>query len=129
MFQIDLKSRKPIYEQIVDRFKEMIITGVLKPDEKVPSVRDLARELAINPNTIQKAYKELENQGYFYSVAGRGNFAAIPAEDFRNPARIRELKELLRSSVSELMFLGCSESEILEALEEAGLTQKGGEEK
>ena len=107
MFQIDLKSRKAIYEQVVDRFKEMIITGILKPDEKVPSVRDLAKELAINPNTIQKAYKELENQGYFYSVAGLGSFAAVPAECYRNTARIEELKETVRTSVKELMFLQC----------------------
>ena len=65
MFKIDLKSRKAIYEQVVDNFKEMIISGVLKPDEKVPSVRDMAKELTINPNTIQKAYRELENRGYF----------------------------------------------------------------
>ena len=129
MFQIDLKSRKAIYEQVVDRFKELIITGVIKPDEKVPSVRDLAKELAINPNTIQKAYKELENQGYFYSVAGRGNFAAIPAESYRNTARIQELKEIVRNAVSELVFLQCPEEEIREVIEETGLLQKGGEQK
>ncbi len=129
MFQIDLKSRKAIYEQVVDRFKEMIITGILKPDEKVPSVRDLAKELAINPNTIQKAYKELENQGYFYSVAGLGRFAAVPAESYRNTARIEELKETVRTSVKELMFLQCPTEEIRSVIEETGLLQKGGEDK
>ena len=129
MFQIDLKSRKAIYEQVVDRFKEMIITGILKPDEKVPSVRDLAKELAINPNTIQKAYKELENQGYFYSVAGLGSFVAVPAESYKNTARIEELKEIVRTSVKELMFLQCPEEEIRSVIEETGLLQKGGEDK
>lgn len=129
MFQIDLKSRKAIYEQVADRFKEMIITGVIKPDEKVPSVRDLAKELAINPNTIQKAYKELENQGYFYSVAGLGSFAAVPAESYKNNARIEELKDTVRTSVKELIFLKCPEEEIRSVVEETVLLQKGGEEK
>ena len=129
MFQIDLKSRKAIYEQVVDRFKEMIITGVIKPDEKVPSVRDLAKELAINPNTIQKAYKELENQGYFYSVAGLGSFAAVPAESYKNNARIEELKDTVRTSVKELIFLKCPEEEIRSVVEETVLLQKGGEKK
>ncbi|HBQ26608.1 MAG TPA: GntR family transcriptional regulator, partial [Syntrophomonas sp.] len=71
MFELDFRSRIPIYEQLVDKIIELIINNVLKPDEQLPSVRVLASELTINPNTIQKAYRELEYQGYIYSVPGK----------------------------------------------------------
>ena len=125
MFQIDLKSRKAIYEQVVDNFKELIIAGILKPDEKVPSVRDMAKELTINPNTIQKAYKELENRGYFYSVSGLGSFVAVPTEAYANSARIKELKEVLVQTLNELVFLGCSKEEIADTMKDSALLQKG----
>lgn len=125
MFQIDLKSRKAIYEQVVDNFKEMIISGVLKPDEKVPSVRDMAKELTINPNTIQKAYRELENRGYFYSVSGLGSFVAVPSDIQNNRGRIDELKGVLKTTLNELVFLECPREEIMSAIRETALTQKG----
>lgn len=125
MFRIDLKSRKAIYEQVVDNFKELIITGVLKPDEKVPSVRELAKELTINPNTIQKAYRELESRGYFYTVSGLGNFVAAPSDKQDNSARISELKVVLKNTVGELIYLECPKEEIKDVLEEAGLTREG----
>lgn len=125
MFQIDLKSRKAIYEQVVDNFKEMIISGVLKPDEKVPSVRDMAKELTINPNTIQKAYRELENRGYFYSVSGLGSFVAAPSDIQNNRGRIDELKGVLKTTLNELVFLECPREEIMSAIRETALTQKG----
>ena len=125
MFQIDLKSRKAIYEQVVDNFKEMIISGVLKPDEKVPSVRDVAKELTINPNTIQKAYREFENRGYFYSVSGLGSFVAAPSDIQNNRGRIDELKGVLKTTLNELVFLECPREEIMSAIRETALTQKG----
>lgn len=73
---IDYQNRKPIYEQIVDRFQMLIIKGVLGPDAQMPSVRSLAAELSINPNTIQKAYSILEQQGFIYPVKGRGAFVS-----------------------------------------------------
>ena len=73
---IDYQNRKPIYEQIVERFQMLIIKGVMEPDTKMPSVRSLAADLSINPNTIQKAYTILEQQGYIYPVKGRGNFVS-----------------------------------------------------
>ena len=76
MIIIDYKDTRPIYEQIVEKFKTMILKGILKPDEQMPSVRNLAMELSINPNTIQKAYAELERQGYIYSIKGKGSFVA-----------------------------------------------------
>lgn len=74
MIVIDYKDRRPIYEQIIDRVKMLIVKGVYKPDDPLPSVRSLAMELSINPNTIQRAYQELERQGLIYSVKGRGSF-------------------------------------------------------
>lgn len=76
MIGIDLQNRRPIYEQIVERFQTLIVSGVLEPDSQMPSVRALAMELSINPNTIQKAYAMLEQEGYIYPVKGRGNFVS-----------------------------------------------------
>lgn len=74
MIILDYSDKRPIYEQIVERFRMLILNGVLEADEKLPSVRTLAVELSINPNTIQRAYGELERGGFIYSVKGRGNF-------------------------------------------------------
>ncbi len=76
MLQLDLQSRQPIYEQLIQKLSEMISAGAIKPEEQLPSVRTLARDLGINPNTVQKAYQELERGGIIYSVAGRGSFIA-----------------------------------------------------
>ena len=81
MFQIDLKNRKPIYEQIIANFRRIITSGQLLAESKVPSVRDMAQGLGVNPNTVQKAYRELESQGYFYTVPGQGNFIATLSEE------------------------------------------------
>ena len=76
MILIDYRDTRPIYEQVVDRFKKLILRGVLHSDDKIPSVRNLAVDLSINPNTIQRAYAELERQGYIYTVKGKGNFVS-----------------------------------------------------
>lgn len=76
MILIDYKDSRPIYEQIFDKFRLLILNGAMKADEKMPSVRSLAMELSINPNTIQRSYSELERQGYIYTVKGRGNFVS-----------------------------------------------------
>ena len=116
MFQIDLKSRKAIYAQIIDNFKRLIITGALHPDNKVPSIRDLAQLLTVNPNTVQKAYRELENQGYFYTVLGQGNFIATPdapPDESRTTPEIEALYAQLTSIVQELAFRGQDEATII----------------
>lgn len=74
MTWINYQDSRPIYEQITERYKVLILKGVLAPDEQMPSVRRLAMELSTNPNTVQRAYTELERQGFLYSVRGRGNF-------------------------------------------------------
>ena len=76
MIVIDYQNRKPIYEQVVERFQRLILSGAMEPDTQMPSVRALATELAINPNTIQKAYTILEQKGFIYPVKGRGNFVS-----------------------------------------------------
>jgi GntR family transcriptional regulator len=115
VFQIDLKSRKAIYEQVVDNFKRLITSGALREHDKVPSVRDLARTLDVNPNTVQKAYRELETQGYFYTVLGQGNFIASPvkADDKAVRSRLEAVRELAR----ELMYHGVSKEEIIKFIE------------
>ncbi len=118
MFQLDLKSRKSIYEQIVDNVRELIITGILQSEDKVPSVRELSKTLTVNPNTIQKAYRELEHQGYIYTVSGLGSFVASPNELPVDEKRISKVRELLRDSIKELFFLGLSMEEIRRLLNE-----------
>ena len=112
MYKLDHSSGKPIYEQIRDNLKTLIIDGVLKPDEKILSVRELAVEMTINPNTIQKAYKDLENEGYIYSVRAKGFFVA-PKDNVKNT---ETLFKALRETVSELYYLGAEERELLETV-------------
>ena len=113
VFQIDLKSRKAIYEQVVDNFKRLITTGVLQENEKAPSIRDLAGMLDVNPNTVQKAYRELESQGYFYTVLGQGNFISPPTNSADSTA-IKDLLAKIRDIVQELLYRGVKLSEIIQ---------------
>ena len=119
MFQIDLKSRKAIYEQVVDNFKRLIVTGVLKPDAKVPSVRDMAKELTVNPNTVQKAYRELETQGYFYTVLGQGNFISPPGYQV-DEKEVSAIYSRINNDVQELMFRGETKADILKFVGDIG---------
>ncbi|MFC4404769.1 GntR family transcriptional regulator [Gracilibacillus xinjiangensis] len=117
MFELDLRSRKPIYEQLVDKLKQLIINEVLKQDEQLPSVRTLAQQLSINPNTIQKAYRELEAQGYIYSVKGKGSFVSqMVAEN--NEQQIKQAKEQLKKQIAEALFIGLTVNDLKEILEE-----------
>lgn len=77
MIMLDYKDTRPIYEQVVEKFQTLILKGVLEPDAQLPSVRSLAFELSINPNTIQRAYGELERQGFIYTIKGRGVLSGI----------------------------------------------------
>ena len=113
MFQLDLKNRKTIYEQIVDNIKKLIITEVVKSDEKLPSVRELSKMLTVNPNTIQKSYRELERQGFIYTVAGLGCFVADRKDTIIDRGKANEIKEQMEIFIRELFFLGLSQEEIL----------------
>lgn len=110
MFSINYRDSRPIYEQVKDSLRRAIITGGLRADEKIPSVRDLAGQLAINPNTIQKAYRELETEGYIYSVPGKGSFVGECLE--AREARKSELFDQLDSSVTDLKQLGVTAEDI-----------------
>lgn len=112
LIQIDFKDKRPIYEQVIEKIQNLIVRGILPADEKMPSVRNLAIDLSINPNTIQKAYQELERLGYIYTVKGRGNY--VSASSTWKKDRKEEYFEELSSVVSELLTMGVSKEEITE---------------
>lgn len=116
MISLNYRDSRPIYEQIRDELRKLIVTNALGPDDKLPSVRALATQLAINPNTIQRAYNELESEGYIYSVPGKGSFAAgnAGADQRRRQVLVDQVRELLR----ELRYLGMSQEELRELLKE-----------
>ena len=114
MIILDLKDARPLYEQVVDRFKHLILCGVLQEDEKLPSVRNLAMELSINPNTIQKAYTELEREGFIYSVKGRGNF--VSSNTILIEHKKKELQQQIKALVKEAEGIGMGISDIMELL-------------
>jgi len=118
MFKIDLRSHKSIYEQITDGFKEMIMTGVLACEEKMPSVRELSKDLGVNPNTIAKSYRELERQGYIYTTTGVGTFVADKNSVMADPAALDKAKENLWEGFRELLFLGLDYDEAQKIAEE-----------
>lgn len=116
MIEIDYRDKRPIYEQIKEKLKNLIISGAIKEDEKIPSVRELASETAINPNTIQKAYKELENEGYIYSIRAKGYFVS-GVKDINEHNNINLLKGSLKEILNELYFLGIDYSEVLDEVD------------
>ncbi len=119
MFQLDLKSRKSIYEQVIDNIKELIVTGVLPADLKLPSVRELSKTLTVNPNTVQKAYRELERQGVIYTVTGLGCFVSEKSERQVDEKRVNEIMAEIKSAIRELMFVGFTAEEIRQKIEDS----------
>ena len=116
MISLNYRDSRPIYEQIKDGLRKLIVTGAMAPDEKLPSVRALATQLSINPNTIQRAYNELEGEGYIYSVPGKGSFASGSMD--ADAARRKELLTRVRELVTELRYLGVTDEELLAILKE-----------
>ncbi|MBD1381299.1 GntR family transcriptional regulator [Metabacillus arenae] len=125
MFDLDPRSRKPIYEQLVDRFIDLIINEVLTVDEQLPSVRTLAQQLTINPNTIQRAYRELEAHGYIYSIKGKGSFVS-PSSERSKQEKLDELKLEIEKLMTEAIFLGMTREELIELVHSAGTLIGGG---
>lgn len=123
---LDYKDRRPIYEQVIEKFQQMILCGALQAGEAMPSVRSLAMELSLNPNTIQRAYQELERKGYIYSIKGKGSFVS----DSRDAAisRREEIKEELDACVEKAFAAGISVEELtgmlMQSIEER---KRGGE--
>lgn len=115
MIVLDYRDRRPLYEQVTERLQELMFQGVLPEDTQLPSVRSLATELSINPNTIQRAYGELERQGYIYSVKGKGSFVA---DRFRIRVRMKEEWEKHFDQAAESGFhMGVGLEEMKERLE------------
>lgn len=121
MIQLNYRDSKPIYEQIKDGLRRLVVSGAVKKDEKLPSVRELATSLSINPNTIQKAYRELEQEGYIYTIAGKGSYAAEKADvaTGRNEELMKEFDEI----VKELLYLYEDKDVLIHRIEELA---KGG---
>lgn len=103
MIQLNYRDTRPFYQQIKDNVRQLVVSGALNKDEKLPSVRDMAASLAINPNTIQRAYRELESEGYIYTLSGKGTFVA--EVDHSNQFRQQELLPQFDKIVSELLYL------------------------
>lgn len=110
MIVINYHDKRPIYEQIVERVKNLIFTGVLEDGEQLPSVRSLAIELSINPNTIQRAYTELERDGYICSVKGRGNFVRV--DECSWDKRRADLLEGLKKQLKECKNSGVCKEDV-----------------
>ncbi len=98
MIHLNLHDPRPMYEQVVDQMEMLAVRGVLEADSRLPSVRQMAMELSLNPNTVQKAYSELLNRGVIYSVRGKGNFVSSDC------SRIRQQKlDEIRSAIARLI--------------------------
>jgi len=115
MLQLNYRDSRPIYEQVKDGLRKLVISGAIAPDEKLPSVRSLASSLAINPNTIQRAYEALEREGYVYTVTGRGTFAAIQS-DVGAERRTKLLADF-DEAAKELLYLGVSPEQLKQRLD------------
>ncbi len=112
MLHLDYRDSRPIHQQVLDGLRRLMVTGVLQPGDQLPSVRKLATELAINPNTIQRAMAQLEAEGFVYTVSGRGSFVAEDGD--QNRRRMAGLTESLRDTVEELRQLGMTEQQWLD---------------
>jgi GntR family transcriptional regulator len=112
-FHISTSSRLPLYQQLAQQIREALARGELQPEAGLPSVRQLSRELVVNPNTVARAYTELEREGLLVSRPGRGIFVAPPRHDLTRAARDRRLLEQLDRWLTEAVHLGYSAEEVL----------------
>ena len=122
LVNIDYHDSRPIYEQISEGFKKLILSGVLTADEQMPSVRSLAMELSTNPNTVQKAFAELEREGFIYSIKGRGSF--VKADSGRVDIRKTRILEAIDALIREAEEIGITRETILNSLRERGVNDK-----
>jgi len=125
MILLDYKDRRPVYEQIVEKFQQMILCGALQQGESMPSVRNLAMELSLNPNTVQRAYQELERAGYIYSIKGKGSFVSSTVDAAES--KRRELMEEFEGCVGKALAAGVTGEELKRTLTEciAECSKKG----
>lgn len=114
MFNINPRLSTPIYTQIVDEVKASLLKGILKPGDKMPSVRELAKMMTINPNTIQKSYKELERQGIIETLRGKGTFISSEYEGKVDEGKMNIVKKDLKIGLMELKYMGIEDNDILD---------------
>lgn len=114
MILLDQMDRRPIYEQITEKLSELMIRGILSENSALPSVRNLAAELSINPNTVQRAYIELEREGYIYSVKGKGSF--VSPMDKLKAKKLDELNLTLRTDIERARIAGVREEELIQTV-------------
>lgn len=117
MFQIDIMSRVPVYEQLINQTEKFILLGILKPGDKIPSVRQLSAQLSVNPNTIQKAFAELDRRGIIFSVNGRGNYVTEMAVKALEASRRTTLDEI-REQIKDFALAGIKREELHEYIDE-----------
>lgn len=117
MLTIDYRSGESLYIQIKDNFKKLILSESLKEDEMLPSVRSLATELTINVNTVQRAYRELEQEGFIYSIPGKGNFVAKINKEVINKG-LQIFKDQLEEVIKKAKFFGVSKNEVSKMIDE-----------
>lgn len=122
MIQIDYRSQLAIFEQVRDELKKLIMRGVLRPDERIPSVRDIAVSLSINPNTVMRAYRELESEGFIYSVRGRGHFVS-PREDAGQKGDREALLKVFSDTAAELVYLGVTKETLCDIIQKGGIVE------
>ena len=117
MVKIDIRSRTPIYEQIIESIREMVVKGVLRPSDKLPSVREMAKDMTLNPNTVQKAYQELERQGLICTVRGRGTFICEDIKPKDQEEKINELLVGMKKLLVAAIYLGLKKEEVIVEIE------------
>lgn len=124
MYHIDAMSRVPVYEQIVEQTEKFILAGILKPGDKIPSVRNLSIELSVNPNTIQKSIVELDRRGLIFSVPGKGCYVAEEAKTALTAVKRKKMAEI-KDEIKELALAGVTKEELLELIEEVFTKKEG----
>ena len=112
MFQLNYQSHKSIYEQIVDNIKEQIVTGVLKENTPLPTVRELSQLLTINPHTVQKAFQTLDQEGYIYTIENKGTFVSSIKHVKRDEQKVKDTINVIVEGYKELIYMGMSQDEI-----------------
>ena len=116
MINIDARSSKPIFEQVVDKIKENIMIGGLSPGDKMPSIRELSKMLTINPNTVSKAYAELERQKLIETISGKGTFVSTDYKPKVDEDRFQKLVNVLKDAIVEAHCMGIDQKQMTEII-------------
>ncbi|MCG8396558.1 GntR family transcriptional regulator YtrA [Bacillus atrophaeus] len=126
MIQIDPRSSTPIYEQIIQQMKELCLKGIMAPGDKLPSVRELATIIIANPNTVSKAYKELEREGIIETLRGRGTYISEEAKKTLVEGKMTMIKEQLKQLIIDAHYAGVELEKLQEWIKEISADVKGG---